>query len=536
MEQYLLQIVLGVLSALVLFIYGIENLSKELNSLASDKFRTLISKLSSNRFTGAFSGALSTAIIQSSSAVTVLTVLLVNSGVISFKSSLGIMFGSNVGTTVTAQLALIQSDILPPVLIVLGFILKFWGDRFRLISKPIFFLGFILFALNILSDYLEPLQNHEAIINFFGTISSPLLAYTASAIFTMIVQSSSVTSGLIVILTQSGLIPIEVAIPMIIGSNLGSSAKAGIFAFFPVNLYAKRAGVAKFVFNLLGTGLFMFLLTPFSNFIQTLSTDPASQAALAHLIFNILICLIFLIVLGPFEKLINFLVKGEEEEVLFETKYLGEKDSKSVKKRFSDIRKELGYSLEITKKIYQRAISAFHNPGTLIQMEIDKFHELNNYLDNEITDAIVDLSKFKLSTKNAKKTIYLVKISNSIEQLGDLGKDFSEVMLKVHKTNIPKRDVDIGALTTAHNLLMETLEQLKECVQNPTKEGLLELKEREVAVHKEIQRQYNDHVEKLQTQQRYAGNIFVDAIAIIEQSVAKIRNIRRRLEKQIKVS
>jgi phosphate:Na+ symporter len=533
MEQYYLQILLGVLSALILFIYGIENLSKEFQKLATERFSSLIAKLSKNRLTAALTGALSTAVIQSSSAVTVVVVVLVNTGILSFKNSLGVMFGTNVGTTVTAQLALIQSDILAPILIIVGFILRILGHRFALISKPIFFLGFILFALNLLSTSLDPLKDSPEVLSFFATLSNPLIAYGVSVLFTMLVQSSTVTSGMIVILAHTGLMPVEVAIPMILGSNLGSSTTAFI-ASLRLNLHARRSGVAKFVFNLLGTTIFMILLIPFSNFIQMLSANPATQAALAHLIFNILNASLFLILLSPFEKLIIFLVKGEEEEFTFQTKYLNQNGKRSFEKQVQDIKRELGYSIEITIKIFQKAISVFYHPSPLAKMDIEKLETLNDYLDNEITNAIVQLSKLKLSAKDARKTISLVKISNIIEQLGDLGRDFSEVLLKMHRIRVPKSDVDIEALTKIHNCLIELFKELEEIIYEPTRKSLQKIKSLEDEIHKEIQKQFDVHVEKLQENDRYIGNIFVDAISIIEMSVSKVRDIRRVLERRIR--
>ncbi len=530
MEQYYLQIFLGVISALILFIYGIENLGKEFQSLASEKFRLVIAKFAKNRVTGALFGAVSTAVIQSSSAVTVVVVVLVNTGILSFKNSLGIMIGTNVGTTVTAQLALLQSNLLAPALIIVGFILNLLSPRSRIISKPIFFLGFILFALSLLSTNLAHLQDNPDVMLFFATLSSPILAYLASAFFTMLVQSSTVTSGMIVILVYSGMIPIEVAIPMVLGANLGSSTTAFI-ASLRLNIHAKRAGVAKFVFNVLGTGLFMIFLTPFSMLIQSFSVTPAAQAALAHLIFNLMNTTLFLIILTPFEKFILWLVKGTEEEVLFETKYLSKEEMTSFDRQIINIKKEISYSIEVTIKIYQQAISIFYNPCKVVEMEIHKLETLNDYLDEEITGSIVGLTKKKLSQKNAHQTISLIKISNTVEQLGDLGKDFSEVFKKMHNLNIPKSEVDIEALTDIHNKLIELFKKLEIVIKNPTKKEINGLKSLEDNMSKLIKEYFDSHVEKLQTEENYQGSVFVDAISIIEISVSKVREIRKILSR-----
>jgi phosphate:Na+ symporter len=528
MEQLYSQILLGAISALILFIYGIENLSKDFQGLASEKFRLVIAKLASNRFTGALVGILSTAVIQSSTAVSLVVVVLVNTGVISFKQSLAIMFGTSLGTTVTAQLALLQSTMLAPVLIIIGFVLRILSPKFRLVSKPIFFLGFILFALNLLSTSLTPLQDHPEVMAFFATLSAPLLAFFAGAIFTIIVQSSSVTSGMIVILVQSGMIPIEVAIPMILGTNLGTSTTTFIVSS-RLNLHAKRAGAAKFVFTFLGALLFMILLAPFSMLIQSFAVSAAAQAALAHLIFNFINTFLFLIFLTPFEKLIIRLIKGDEEEILFETKYLSKDKDISFEKQISNVKKEIAYSIDITIKIYQKAISVFYHPSKIVEMEIEKLETLNDYLDDETMLSIVELTKKKLSEKNAQQTVCLIKISNTVEQLGDLGKDLSDVFVRMHKLNISKREVDIEALTDIHNKLIELFKKTEIVIKNPTRRELDTLKMMENKTSKLIKEYFDVHVKKLQSEDEYQGAVFVDAISIIELSVAKVREIRKRL-------
>ena len=307
-----LRISLALLSALILFLYAIENLSKEIQDLASERFRDKISRIARNSYLGTIFGALLTALIQSSSAVTVITVILVNTGVISFRNSLGIIFGSNIGTTITAQLALINSNILASVLIVLGFLLGLFGRKTKTLSKPIFFLGFILFSLSLLSSTISPLKTNTELLSIFSNLSNPLLAYFVSAVFTMVIHSSSVTSGIIVILAQSGFIPIQVSIPMILGANLGSSITA-LLASSRLNLHSKRVGFANFLFNAIGTLLFMILLNPFIWVIQSLSSGVAVQTAVAHILFNVVNTLIFLTFLNPFESLVKRILKGNED-------------------------------------------------------------------------------------------------------------------------------------------------------------------------------------------------------------------------------
>ena len=525
------QIFLGVISALVLFLYAIDNLSNELQSLASEKFRTVLSKVVKNKYAGALVGIVATAITQSSTVVIVTVMTLVNTGVISFTNSLGVMLGSHIGTTLTAQLALVNSAAIASILIIIGFVLELLGKKFRYVSKPIFFLGLILFSLHLVSLSIEPLRENPETMQLFSHLSNPILAYFASAVFTIIVQSSSVSTGMIVILASGGMVPIEVAIPMILGANMGTSFTALILSL-KLNLYARRAGIANFLVNFLGTLLFMIFLNPFTSLMTSIATGVGQQVALAHLLFNLFSAVIFLLLLKPFEKLIVKIVKGQEEEILFETKYIDEDQSKNLQSRIKDIKKELAYSIESTIKIYQKAVSAFYNTNKLTLMEIHKLETLNDFLDDEITKAIISLSKFKLSEKDAQRTVALVKISNTIEQLGDLGKDFSQIFERVHDLGIEEKDVNIEKLVDIHNRLMELFRIIEKAILGATEQELMDIKLKEEEIYTLIREEFDIHVNKLQKDDRYNGGSFVDAISIIELSVSKVRDIRKLLLKQ----
>ncbi len=533
LDSTYLQIFLGLLSALVLFLYAIENLSDELQSLASERFRGVIAKLVRNKYIGTLVGAIATAITQSSSAVTVLAVLLVNTGVISFTNSLGVIFGSNIGTTLTAQLALVNSATVASILIILGFFLGIFSKRFKLISKPIFFLGLILFTLNLLSSSIEPLQNNPAVMEIFAYLSNPFLAYLVSALFTGMIHSSSITTGIVVILALGGVIPVEVGIPMVLGANLGSSVTA-LISSLRLNLYAKRAGVANFLFNLLGTALFMLLLSPFVSFMQSVVGNVGQQVALAHLFFNLFNTAIFLIFLKPFEKLVTRLVKGQEEEILFRTKYIDKDKEGNLEEKMADIKKELVYSIENTIKIFQKALATFYNPSRLTFMELHKLETLNDFLDDEITEEIVSLSDFKLSKIDAQKTVTLVKVSNTIEQLGDLGNDFSKVFERMHTLGLSPEDVNIEKLTDIYNKLIRLFREIEKRIVDPKENELQAIKPKEEEIYAQIRQEFDTHVHKLQQDDEYNGSIFVDAVSIIELSVSKVRDIRKLLLRQVR--
>jgi len=524
---------LTIVSILVLFLFAVESLTKEIQELATEKFSKKISGLVRNRCSATVVGAIGTALMQSSTAMTAIAIALVNTGVISFDNSLGVILGSSIGTTITAQLTLIDGGILACLLLIIGYLLQYGGKNTQMVGKPLFFLGFILLSLNVLSSSIAPLKESRDFIEMFSYLSNPFLAYISTVLLTMLFHSSTITSSIVVILAKEGIIPISVSVPMILGANLGTSI-TWLITSKDLNLYAKRAGFANFLFKVIGTGVFMIFVDKFEMVLQVLSADAGVQTALGHLIFNVVNTIFFLIFIKPFKKLVIKMVPGDEEEVLFQTKYIDSGDNtKNLEESIEDIKKELVYSMENTKKIFRLALSVYGNPSGAIIMEMKKLESLNDYLDDEITASIVSLSKFKLSQKVAQETVILVKISNTIEQLGDLGMDLSTVFKRMHKAD-SSDSAHIEKLENIFDMLINLLTQVEKSVMLPKEKELINIKKREEEIYAVIRNEFDIHVQKLQEDSHYDGSVFVDAVSIIELSVSKLRDIRKLLLKQVR--
>ena len=239
---------IGLLAAIVLFVYGIEHLSRELQKIASERLRKVLQNLTKNRWAGALTGAATTAAIQSSTATTVITVGLVNAGIISFAQSLGIIAGANVGTTVTAQLIALNFAALAPFFIVVGFVLGFVGGKYKFLGKTIFYFGFLFLAISFLSEAVSPLKENPEVLDMMAELKNPLLGIIAGAILTMLLQSSSATTGIVVVLGAEGLLGVGAALPIIMGANIGTTSTASLSAW-RIELFANRAAGAHTIFT-----------------------------------------------------------------------------------------------------------------------------------------------------------------------------------------------------------------------------------------------------------------------------------------------
>lgn len=292
-------------AAIILFIFGLENFSREIEHISGERFRKFLGSATKIPIVGVLIGALVTGLIQSSSATSVITISLVNAGVLSFKNSVGIIFGSNIGTTVTAQLVAFKLTAFAPWLLIAGFAVSLLRNRYSVFGKAIFYFGFVFFSLNLISSSLSPLQHNEALIGYLTQPHNPLLAIMIGCVFTAAVQSSSVTTGLAIIFVQQGLLTLETAVPLIMGANIGTTATA-LIAMFQMDIAAKKTALAHFLFNVGGVLAFIPLLFLFAGELNQLEMEPAIALALIHLVFNLVTTLVFVIFINQFTQVIDF--------------------------------------------------------------------------------------------------------------------------------------------------------------------------------------------------------------------------------------
>lgn len=298
------QIIMAGLTAVILFVFGLQHFSQEVEKISGERFRKSLAKATRLPVVGVLLGATITAIIQSSSATSVITIGLVNAGVLSFKNSVGIIFGSNIGTTITAQLVAFKLTAFAPVFIIVGFLLSMVHSRYSFIGKSVFFFGFIFFSLNLISSSLAPLQNDPGFTELLIQPQNPLLAILVGCLVTAMLQSSSVTTGLAIIFTQQGLLGLENAVPLIMGANIGTTATAMI-AMFNMDIAAKKTALSHFLFNVGGVVIFAPLLFIFGHRLSEIEMEPAVALANIHLVFNIATSLIFVVLIGPFTRLVD---------------------------------------------------------------------------------------------------------------------------------------------------------------------------------------------------------------------------------------
>ena len=297
------QVAIAALSAVVLFLYGLQAFSAELQKIGGAALREWLPRVTANRWYGFAIGAVGTALVQSSSATASLAVAFVDAGMITFAGSLGILLGANVGTTATAWLVSMKLTGIGPLCIVAGTLIGALPWRGSMLGKAIFYFGLVFFALDLIGGALRPLQD----AGWFGAAllhaRSPVVGILLGALFTCLVQSSSVTTGLAIVLVQQGMLPVESAVAIVAGANVGSTSTA-LLSSLGMSRAARDTALANLVFNACGALLFLPLIGPLSGLLEE-TGSAATAVASAHLLFNLGIAAVFLPVLPRIEPLLT---------------------------------------------------------------------------------------------------------------------------------------------------------------------------------------------------------------------------------------
>ena len=298
------KVFISVIAAIGLFTHSLESFSENFIKYIGGGLKASIGKFTQNKLFALFFGFIATALVQSSSAVVSIVISIVDSGIISFSNSLPILLGSNIGTTITAWLVSFKIEALGISLIALGFILGYFKGRLSMFSKPIFYLGLILFSLDLISENLAPIKDSPTMELMLSYATIPIVGILIGALVTALCQSSSVTIGLAIILCDSGVLGLSGAIAIVVGSNIGTTSTAFIAAM-KLKKAAKRTAYANLIFNTIGVLIYLPLASLFVLVVQELTDVLAYQVAYAHLIFNVLIAIILLPFTGKIARLLE---------------------------------------------------------------------------------------------------------------------------------------------------------------------------------------------------------------------------------------
>lgn len=464
--------ILGLLGGLALFLYGMQMMSTGLEAAAGNKMKQILEKLTANRFLGVFIGALITAIIQSSSATTVMVVGFVNSKLMTLQQAVWIIMGANIGTTITGQLIALDVGAMAPLFAFIGvaMVVFFKQPKAHHYGHIIAGLGILFIGMETMSSSMSPLKDMPEFVNLMTKFSNPVLGILVGMIFTAIIQSSSASVGILQTLARNGLIALPSAVYVLFGQNIGTCITA-VLASIGTSRNAKRTTIIHLMFNIIGTTIFTIicLTTDLAGLVESFTPgNPAAQIANMHTLFNIVTTIILLPLGTQMAKLATKILPDKEEDsrgghVLMHIKPIdnaNEYHLGTAAIALGGIRNELKRMSDMVKKnVYESFKAVLEKDGKLIESISDR-EEYIDYLNREISKYISDVMSHELNESDSMELSGYFKISGDLERIGDHAKNISEYAEKLEELNITFSDRARKEIVEMQEVSVSAMERL----------------------------------------------------------------------------
>ena len=458
-----MDIAIGIMGGLGLFLYGMNLMGDGLQKSAGSKLKRIIELLTSNVIMGVLVGMVVTMVIQSSSATTVMVVGFVNAGLMNLAQAAGIIMGANIGTTITAQLVSLDVDFLAPVALGIGIVIYMFSNKpkHKNIAEILIGFGILFTGMDFMKEAVKPLAGYQGFTDMLLSFGHhPILGVLMGFAITAIVQSSSASMGMLIALASQGLIPITAALPILYGENIGTCVTS-LISSIGASRNARRAAIMHLTFNVLGSMIFMFILSkPIVAIVTAIDpTDAARQIANAHTLFNIL----NVIVLLPFNKLIVKLAlklvpetKGEQDDDDKVVKYIDDRMIETPSIALANIIKETLRMGEKSKESLNAAMDGIVDKSKeKIELSF-KREKLINELQKSILNYLLKLSKASLNEDSRETVDALFNTVNDIERIGDHAENIAELAKDIVDLEISFSDVGIGELKDMYNKVVST--------------------------------------------------------------------------------
>lgn len=419
--------ILSMAGGLGLFLFGIRTMGDGLENAAGAKLKRMLEVLTGNRFLAVLVGFVVTAIIQSSTATTVMVVGFVNAGMMSLAQAVGVIMGANIGTTVTSLLIALNFSSVAAASVLVGVILMLASKKTVVKNLGAIFTGFGLLFLGIdmMSDSMAPLRESAGFMNFIVTVSEsplrPLFGIILGIVMTAVLQSSSASVGVLQTLAMQGLVPLKFSVFVLFGQNIGTCLTA-LFSTVGAKKNSKRAAVIHLLFNLIGTGIFILiaLLTPYVEWIEKLSPDPMAQIAISHIVFNI----VSTVVMFPFAKVLVklscLLVPGKDDsESEMHCKFIDDRLLNTPPFAVMQVSKEVARMAKLARDNFETSANALINRSDKDLDKVMENEEIINYLNHHITSYLVKLNALDITDSDSDYIARVFHAINDIERVGD---------------------------------------------------------------------------------------------------------------------
>lgn len=532
-----ISILLSMAGGLGLFLFGMHTMSEAIEKAAGARLRGILEFFTTNRFTGMLVGVVFTAVIQSSSACTVMVVSFVNSGLMSLYQAAGVIFGANIGTTVTSQLVSFNLSEYAPVFLLCGAVFVMFGKNPKIVKIAEVILGFgVLFTgLSSMSAAMSGLRDVPAVVNMLSSLESPLLAILVGTVLTAIIQSSSVTVSIVLLMCNQGLLELPICLYIILGCNIGACASA-LLASLAGKKDAKRAAMIHFLFNVIGT-IVVYIIFKLGmpwviNLLHKVSGDNLGRCiANAHTIVKIFQVILLLPFSSWIVKLTYLVIPGEDKSVNYrenyQLKYIGDKVVFNPATAVVNVMKEVERMANLANENINRAMNALI---TLDHDDIEEVYEVEkniNFLNKSITDYLVKINQTTLPIEDLKSLGALFHVVNDIERIGDHAENVADAAKRREEIGVNFSKQAIRELGEMLNMVNTIVQFSVETLHNVSDEYVEDIMRLEDAVDEKERELQQAHVDRLTRNEctPEAGMLYSDIVSGLERVADHATNI-----------
>lgn len=527
-----METVLALIAGLGLFLYGMKLMSEGLEKAAGAKLRNILEMCTRNRFIGMLVGILFTAVVQSSSATTVLVVSFVNAGLLNLMQAAGVILGANIGTTVTAQLMTINLSAAAPIFILIGVIMVMFFKKplIKRIGEVILGFGILFFGMSYMSDGMAALKESPEVVRLLASLSNPFFAVLTGFLITAVIQSSSATVGIVLVMASQGLISLEMCFYIILGCNMGSCVSA-LLASIGSKKAAKRAAWIHFIVNIIGTVVIFVFLWFFMDqtkaFIERLSGGAGDTAetvkrsvANAHLLFKLVEVAVCFPLTKWIVRLAEIVIPGEEKKsASIELEYIGERSVFSTTGAVPNAINEIVRMGQIAFGNLKHALQCFQETNVDGLNQVYETEKAINHLNKEITRYLVKVNQLSLPVADRKLLGSLFHVVNDIERIGDHAENVADFTKQSKDDNLNFSEAARGEISQMATTVETLLDYSIEMFEKKTKEHLNEILTMEDQIDEMERRFQHNHVVRLTKNicDPETGMIYSDLLSNLER-------------------
>lgn len=532
-----ISIILSMAGGLGLFLYGMRIMSDSIEKVAGARLRGILERLTTNRFMAILVGVFFTALVQSSSACTVMVVSFVNSGLMTLTQAAGVILGANIGTTVTALLVSFKLEKAAPVILLLGVLILMFVKKQKISrwGEAIIGFGILFMGLSSMSGAMSGMKDSPEVLHMFASLQSPVMAVLLGTVLTAVIQSSSVTVSILVLLANQGMIGLDICMFTILGCNIGSCATAMI-ASLSGKKDAKRAAAIHLIFNIIGTiivfAIFMIAVNPFvAALVGLTGNNPGRVVAYAHISIKTFQVILLMPFIKQIVKLTYVFVPGDDKKIgyrdSYQLKYIGEKVVLNPATAVVEVIKELDRMGSLANENLNRAMNALI---TLDREEIDEVYEVEkniDFLSHAITNYLVKINQTTLPIEDLKSIGALFHVVNDIERIGDHAENIVDAAVQREKTGVGFSKAAQRELGEMIDMVNTILRFSFEMFVKSTEEHVEDIRNLEEAIDEKEKELQQRHIERLSSNEctPEAGAMFSDIVSGLERVADHATNI-----------